>query len=188
MGLALSLPIGDAIHNMRAALDHVWNTLARERNLTGFPTFPFHETRQNLIDMVGKSPVANAFPETRRLIFDEIRPHRDCGGNELFWTITKLDKIDKHNLLVPTVEVTKVKKLKIRSGGRTLEIIDCTYSNFLHFGKFQGPVEYEGDIEIGFEIKFPEDNYLPGQPVISSLIEMAQATRNSVDLFRETFL
>lgn len=187
-GMALSLQIGDAIHNLRSALDHTWTALARGIGLTGFPTFPFHETRKNLEDMIDKSAIAQAFPDTRRLILDEIKPHRDAGGNEVFWTITKFDKIDKHNLLVPTIEVTKVECLRINTGGMVMQMTDCDMSQGIHIGMFGDPVEFEDDPKLAFEITFPTASFLPGEAVLPALINMAEAADKAVDLFRDTFL
>lgn len=183
----LALPLGDAIHNLRAALDHTWNALARDAKIKGFPTFPFHERRQELIDSVGKSPVARAFPSVHRLIFDEIKPHRDEGGNEVFWTITKFDKIDKHNLLVPIVDVTKIEHLTIVAGGMRFEMSDCTGANFRHLARVHGPITYEGEPKISFEVAFPTDSYLPGQSISETLTEMVRSTRHAISLFKSEF-
>lgn len=113
----LPLAIGDAIHNLRAALDHVWMALWRKSGKTGFGTFPFHETRKNIEDAIAKSPVKEAFPEVEKIVLDYVKPYRDEDGNSILWAITKLDKIDKHNLIIPLVEKKTIQNLKVFAPG-----------------------------------------------------------------------
>lgn len=191
----IPLIIGDAIHNLRAALDHIWVALAvesappekRDTTAVKFATFPFHELRQNVKAAVEKGLIKEAFPDTERLILDEIRPHSDAGGDHVFWAITKLDKIDKHNLIVPTVQFHSFEETTVRAGGSTFRMTNVTMSNVGAFGSFAGPVEYEHKGRASIEITFPKNEPLGGESVIPTLTNMADSTRKAVNLFRETF-
>jgi hypothetical protein len=111
---ALGLAIGDAIHNLRCALDHaIWEMLSGKNNDA---SFPMHETRENLADSfitatvaVGqktKKPGRNAyleraFPGVNDLFVNQIKPY--LGGNTPLWLIGKIDNIDKHRSIIPTI-------------------------------------------------------------------------------------
>lgn len=182
-GRLMPLIIGDAIHNLRSAFDHLWLALHRTTSDTGKPSFPFHKTRQNLVDALTKSPVKSAFPNVEPLILNEIKPHRDSGGNEAVWAITHFDNIDKHNLIIPVVQVHKA---TIRIGG--VKFTNCSFSgNAVDFAS-NAPLEIKDDGHITIEIALPEGDALGGQPVLPTLLNMAQATSKAVQLFREEFL
>lgn len=184
----IPLIIGDAVHNLRAAFDHIWMTLWRASAQSGYATFPFHETRKNLEDAVTKSPVKIAFPDVERLILEDVKPHRDFGGNELLWTITKFDKIDKHNLIIPVITVHKIQRASIKTGGITINISNSRFGRANNFLASDMPIEYQNDSGVAVDVTFPENKFLPGEPVLPSLLNMAEATDKSVELFRRTFL
>ena len=78
----LALAIGDAVHNLRASLDHAATTVVRaaDRSSASFVTFPFHEKRENLVAS-SYGPIEAAFPNANvtEWIRDTIKPYR--GGN-----------------------------------------------------------------------------------------------------------
>lgn len=189
MGECIPLIVGDCVHNLRSSLDHLWMAFYRQADISGYGYFPFHETRKNLIDAVDKSPVCLAFPDTKRLILDDLKPHRDEGGDEPFWSITKLDKIDKHNLIITVFRVNHVRDLHFSTGNvRNIRITDAAFANNGGFIRSNQPVEYHNKGKISVEISFPKNDLFIGEPVIPTLLNMAQTTGKAIDLFKETFL
>jgi hypothetical protein len=196
LGPTIPLIIGDAVHNLRAALDRLWGTLARSAEpdkadiaSVKFATFPFHETPKNVEDAVKKGAVKVAFPQTEDLILNQIKPYRDSDGNSVLWSITKLDKIDKHNLIIPIITATRIPLLRVTSPmGHDIQFTDCTFANSQ--GSFIGmaiPLEMQQQGELALEIAFPQDNVLGGEPVFPTLLNMSEATTHTVNLFREAF-
>lgn len=188
IGEHIPLVIGDAIHNLRAPLDHIWMALWRASGKTGFGTFPFHETRKNLEDAIAKSPIKMAFPDVEALILDHVKPYGDAGGNHVLWTITKFDKIDKHNLIIPTIKVHRIGNLTAQIGRTNIHMSGNTFINVGSIIGSNNPIEYQQNGKITLQITFPEDGLLTGKPVLPTLLNMAQATDETVKLFRETFL
>lgn len=188
LGRQIPLIIGDAIHNLRAPLDHIWMGLWRASQREGYGTFPFHEERGNLEDMVKKSAVVLAFPNVGDIILNKIKPYKD--GNELFWTITKLDKLDKHNLIIPTFTIRKIESATFTTnrGGKTT-IIDSHFGGDMPLARFRTAdgMKIEQNGEIALEVTFPKGDFLARKPVVETLINMAQATDEVVNLFRKTF-
>ena len=194
-GRFIPLVIGDAIHNLRAAFDHLRGALARAAepdrahfSKVNFAKFPFDKERKNVKSAVEKGPVKEAFPETERLILDEIKPYSDAGGDMVLWSITKFDKLDKHNLVIPTINVHHFQSFVAKlPGGLTIKMTDCAVN--LGGSFIEGPaVEYQGDGKITLDITFPEGDLLGRQPVLPMLLNMARSTSKAVKLFRETFL
>jgi hypothetical protein len=104
---------GDAVHNLRSALDHLAYDLVRieiskqgnksQEKLLEHVQFPIaadshrvnNAIKTNQIDKAGKM-VENAVRA--------LRPYR--GGNYGLCALHDLDRIDKHRLIIPVIEVT----------------------------------------------------------------------------------
>ncbi|MCA1452073.1 hypothetical protein I6F35_02440 [Bradyrhizobium sp. BRP22] len=110
----IPLILGDAIHNLRTALDH----LAQQLYLvgTGATTysskteFPISESTQKLRGVI-KDKCKGIRPEA----IDELlalEPYKDGKGNDL-WVLHKLNNIDKHRTLVAAG--VKYRSVNIRS-------------------------------------------------------------------------
>jgi hypothetical protein len=110
----LLLSIGDAIHNMRAALDYVVSEILDWKDTR--LTFPMAETREELatsfrtepeiVDGKTKGKGRNAALELAikgigEFFLDQLKPYK--SGNDTLWSLGKLDNTDKHRLLIPTV-------------------------------------------------------------------------------------
>lgn len=184
----IPLIIGDAIHNMRSALDHVWMALWRQAKKSGYGTFPFHEERANLEDMVKKSPIRTAFPQIDSLILDAIKPYRD--GNHLLWTITKFDKLDKHNLIIPTLQIRRGGPVTIKAANSIIKISDIIMEDCAPVNLVAGdnPFELNQDNNFSLEIHFQNGGFLEGQPVLPSLLDMLKAVDETIQLFWKTFI
>jgi hypothetical protein len=99
---SFALLIGDAVHNLRAALDYLaWQLVIANgqtpkagSNGTQFPIYnpsPKTKTHQGVIQ--GISPGAQK-------VLDSLKPYR--GGNDDLWNLHQLDISDKHKLLLVT--------------------------------------------------------------------------------------
>lgn len=97
--IELSLILGDALHNMRSALDLVFCQLVEANNLIVAcgDSFPVHATRDRY-EPGGKRQIkARVSPEAFEII-DSLNPYR--GGNDALWTLHKLDIVDKHRTIL----------------------------------------------------------------------------------------
>lgn len=105
----LSAIIGDAIHNLKCALDHVWvETLTRlipVRNWerTKFPAFA---TRDGLEAALRKQKIDVSAPYFFRFIIGQIKPYDE--GDWTIRTVHKLDIRDKHRLLIPAIHYSSI--------------------------------------------------------------------------------
>jgi hypothetical protein len=96
----LSLIVGDAIHNLRSALDFAWRSTISKHlpdKISARTKFPVRDTRQDL-----ESTLHGIEVDTRcKRLFDcvvlEIQPYKG-GNNSAIWTLHNLDIFDKHLL------------------------------------------------------------------------------------------
>jgi hypothetical protein len=92
--------IGDAIHNMRAALDHMATEICEiTTQSTKKVYFPFSASEGELDRQIKEKNFDNAGTDAISLLKD-IKPYR--GGNEKLRAIHDIDIIDKHRALVVT--------------------------------------------------------------------------------------
>jgi hypothetical protein len=107
----LGLVIGDAVHNLRTALDYAWIQALTilKCQITNYSKFPVFETLEALKNaLVGikidvASPIFNC-------LMSEIQPYRT--GDDLIYTLHELDIADKHRLLTPVVQVADASGIK----------------------------------------------------------------------------
>ncbi len=197
----LSLISGDAINNLRSALDHLAYQFALLNGITDAKKlrqvqFPICESLKEYeallpgkIKQLGKTAVE---------AISLYKPYH--GGNETLWLLGQLNNIDKHRLLV-TVETIFDKigiivdwdhargylpDLPSKFTGETVQWINVRGSKdaeVFRLVKPQNPLLYsEGDstndqnFQITFEIAFAE----PGIPQRETVIETLQGMRDLV--------
>jgi hypothetical protein len=101
--------VGDAVHNLRTALDHIALEIMQrfEAHLeeTGFP---IDKDRQSLIEQPRYREIERVVPGIANIIADFI----DSNGPQLIG-LDHLDFIDKHRLLLTRVSIAKVSVLRI---------------------------------------------------------------------------
>jgi hypothetical protein len=193
-GLPHELPVwtGDAIHNLATSLDYLWSGLARQAvpNLATRAHFPRHETRQNLADMLSKSPVSKAFPIVEGLILDHLKPYKE--GNFHLWAVGKLDNVDKHRLFFTAMSIAKFGKFRPVSEDGS--VIDLSHSTMQTHGPeltlgFAAPFKLNDDAELIVDVVFHEPEILPpGQPILKTLLDLAETVSGVSQTFRESFL
>jgi hypothetical protein len=95
----ISTILGDALHNLRSALDHAAGDLVRAAK--GNPRgvyFPFCDDPADLPDMIRAKKLHRAGPWAVALL-ESLQPYR--GGNIMLRGLHDLDVHDKHQALVP---------------------------------------------------------------------------------------
>lgn len=108
--------IGDVLHNLRAAIDHAyWNCTEKHAKSDGERKsiqFPITSTETALRDSVLPGLPSRVSQEFAQALAN-LKPYRD-GGNTLLCAIHDLDVLDKHKLLVPTGNFTKINSSMIQ--------------------------------------------------------------------------
>lgn len=105
--LFVPIGVGEALHNLRGALDHLISAIVT--NITNEKdyrvNFPFHEERAQLLKME-KHPLRVHAPDVWDIVVNELRPYRDGDGVKALWALNKLNNTDKHRLLLTCFDQT----------------------------------------------------------------------------------
>jgi hypothetical protein len=98
--LGFSLIVGDAIHNLRSALDHLaWQLVEVNGKTPSKGTyFPISETLTKYKSSKGAK--IQGMSAGAKNLLDSIKPYQ--GGNDDLWILNELDNFDKHRLLFVT--------------------------------------------------------------------------------------
>jgi hypothetical protein len=115
---ALSVRCGDAIHNLRSALDHAYAAVVRRAATSDRERkavqFPFSETASRLEEACRNRLAHKVSPEFLKAIV-ALQPHGEPGGNEILYFMHALDLPDKHAHLVPTAYYVSFTAEQIRA-------------------------------------------------------------------------
>jgi hypothetical protein len=109
----LSLITGDAIHNLKCALDFAWNrTISRllPDKLSRNTLFPVRDTRQDLVNALHGIEVDTRCLPLFNCILSDIQPYKG-GKSSIVWTLHDLDIFDKHLLVLalsPRAQITGI--------------------------------------------------------------------------------
>jgi hypothetical protein len=111
--LDMAVVIGDAIHNLKTALDFGWCRTAHRFNvpIDRFSKFPVRDTAKELANALQGRNVHTICPELYKRIVTDIQPYE--GGNEDIWAVHHLDIIDKHQLLIPLFDMTAITDMTV---------------------------------------------------------------------------
>jgi|GEM_PF-1779524 len=111
----ISLATGDAIHNLRTALDHAWVESFARLNLvpTKWTRFPFPDGAQKLEDTLRGGKVDILAPKLFKWITD-IKPYPGGNaGSDVLCVLHEADIMDKHKLILPVVAYTGLSGIRV---------------------------------------------------------------------------
>lgn len=117
----IGLIIGDAIHNLKCALDFAWLDSLERLSLptepySKLPVFPSKEQLERVL-FGGKVHAAN--PRLCPFLINEIKPYE--GGNGAIWFIHKLDIDDKHRLLIQVTHYLSINGIELENQAGNIE-------------------------------------------------------------------
>jgi hypothetical protein len=175
---------GDAIHNLRSALDHLAHQLilANGRSPTIHSGFPILNTANNKAEFRRKvKGMSRAAVKAIRLF----KPYK--RGNRSLWTLHRLDIADKHHLLLAVAATYENVVLK-KSVGQGIEVTLTLEPKHLkplkvgdvllrHFDKD------DLNTEFSFDVALNEPGVVKCQPALPLLRELSDAVENVVSNF-----
>jgi hypothetical protein len=183
----LPLSMGDAVHNMRSALDHLAMAIIRRANVSAKKDayFPFDETRDGLVARLDNGPIKKACPGIEEIILDEIQPYR--AGKTPLWEMNRLDNIDKHNLLIPAVYATQlmVERLKVQNGVMRHCLLRLEPGGVINLFGSNQEFEVEGEIHPSFDVIFPKAAPFEEQPVLPTLIQVVESVSEAIHIVED---
>ena len=187
-----ALIIGDAVHNLRAALDLLATGIARTHNANAIIHYPMSRVREDLVVKPGTNPtpaqkslkaIEQALSGATSLILDEIRPTN--GPNDALWSFHALDNDDKHNLLIPTVNVTSVSNLNCTIGTNRFVggQIGGDATKPIKLIRADIPFFINDDFYTSVEVKFGPSGPFQSDSVVQTLTQIAELVTFTIDKF-----
>jgi hypothetical protein len=178
----INLIIGDAVHNLRSAFDHLNCRLIEAGGGTPKPnsTFPICKSPEHYASALGKGEIGKMRPGTDKLI-QSIQPY--MSGDSTLWHIHALDRVDKHRLILTVTMALTAWIFPVQPGWEVK--FDSTFREPLEAGQeiFRTPVrsyhpEAHKNIKLGLDITFGKTEIVAGKPVLETLngmVDLASA-------------
>lgn len=173
--------LGNAVHNLRVALDYVACELVRSAGAEPKGVyFPICESADKYrSESPGKT---RGMPQIAKEMIDQMRPY--SGGNDGLWGLHRLDIIDKHRLL-PMVG------MRVGSWQVNLSPTPTNYNfampSILQEGDMIGWIDgnHEADkqMSVTADISFGEPDVFEGQPMIETLVQLGDLVQAIVSHF-----
>jgi hypothetical protein len=195
---AINLILGDAIHNLRSALDHcVWSMVGdlADEKVRGKIQFPFVAEESRLVRSINDRSLELA---GEKVVAEIHRCEPYPGGNELLYGLYTLDVADKHKLIITSYSVASMNSLdfaRMVPGLKGYANVDISIHHGAKFvvtgvkpGQIDGAAtqriaritEYERKLQPTFEIAFGEGEALSGRAVIPTLMAIAQEVEDTI--------
>lgn len=187
----LALIIGDAIHNLRTALDHMtWEMVGRDggkqhRQLR----FPSHHDRASF------EGACNGIETPSQAIRDALKATEafPSGKGYVLYSLHALDNADKHTVLMPTFRVLRIPNHSILNPDGTThsergEHLWASSDTGSFFIPQRDPLPAGATIQIDQNAKpaigifFGGIDSVPMQPVLPLLGRLRHATANAIDI------
>jgi hypothetical protein len=182
-----ALLLGDALHNLRAALDHTISAIAAAG---GHPIektfFPFASSSAT-IEQAIKKGVALAGEEAMN-ICRGLSPYP--GGNDALWGLHAADIADKHRAIIPGAAYGNFQfRLLPNSNqqGVGIEVPIHPLGDEPYFVPGINGREHETPSEIGLslDVIFPTNGPLGGYPMVATLFELRRLVLEAIGEFQK---
>lgn len=166
--------IGDAVNNLREALDYWVNAALKAIGQTRKVYFPFSEEWKNLETSPNYPAIQKSFPDAAKFILEKIQPCRDT--NLHLWASTHLGNFNKHNDFVPTISVVNIENGNVRFGTNTIQNLNVggDANHPIIIIRSNTPITIDNDFRTSVEITFPDGAIFENQPVVPTLKQMSQ--------------
>jgi hypothetical protein len=186
----LALIIGDAVHNLKCALDYAWvGTIERlaPSALGNFAKFPIFATVDKLKIALHGAKIDRSSPALFDFIVGNIKSYE--GGNHTLWSIHRLDILDKHRLLIPVLQMAAVDGIEVQNE-RGKVVKGFTWGS-LEQPPYFVPIESGWHIknkgQISIAIIFDERTPVYSMDVPDMLATFSIGTLNIVQLLEQRF-
>lgn len=187
--ITAALIIGDVLHNLRSALDLLYYqiVLRCDGAPTKYTRFPILDTREELeVRLDAALKKQQITPTVRGFILKTIKPYK--AGNFALWAIDDLNIRDKHQLLVPMLQLMAIEGIRLKDKEDGTEIPLSTI--FIDDSWDQRLTELYGrDLEVtdkghaSAAILFHLGTPLEGQAALPALNGIAEEVTRTIEAF-----
>jgi hypothetical protein len=200
----IPLILGDAINNLRSALDHIcfaiWErvesveSLEKKKNGRGV-AFPFCDTGEQLKERLDQTQMTAAPPAVVHEI-TALRPYR--GGNKYLYEIQSLNNTDKHRTILLVGMGIRIRGSELKRLLAPLPVPENLTDEMLveTFGPFgfdigandaSASFDIKADFQPNFTIGFGQGEVLENEAIESALSGMIQATDEAIRRLARAF-
>jgi hypothetical protein len=187
----IALIIGDAVHNLRSALDHLaWQlVLSNGETPTKKTYFPIQDPSQEFTP-VSEDKRIEGISLAAKHFFEEVQPRNT--GDDTLWRLHTLDIADKHRLLITAQVASHSWGVSAPGNIDTLwfpeavhvvavgdEIINIPTSTY-------GRQKHE-DFQLAIDIVFGGSEVIGGESVVAALNQIADYTADVIKKFEKFF-
>lgn len=189
---SLALIIGDAIHNLRSALDHAtWELIGRDCGTQDkWLHFPTGETETDYLSRCNgiKTP-----RQDTKTFFIQFQAYRGGDGERIFG-LNAFDNTDKHVIVTPVLGLAKLRHLKATHPNPRLPDIHVADVGVMFRPDKRAPIarmppdysiEFNEDTDFALDILFGDVDIFKFAPAIQTLESLSDAVSDTVGNFRE---
>lgn len=176
--------LGDAIHNLRVALDHAYCILieANGHTTTDYSSFPFGKDWPSIEGRINKEIEKGNGPSdpVRDFIGTDVQPFP--GGPHNLWDLHRLDITDKHKRILPMGSSAFIGSMEVKNpsgwGPRikleNISLVNCG-------GLVEGGIAVLRDeVNTAFDVNFGRGQPLEGQPILVTLRKLKESVCNAL--------
>jgi hypothetical protein len=173
----IALIIGDAVHNLRSALDHLaWQLVEAGGGTpnphTYFPIFYGSDGPHKYASAVGSGEIKK-MPVGAEKLINSVQPY--LTGDNTLWLINELDRVDKHRLVITVGSLLTA--WQVSSGGMIIPfpqnprplVLDDEITN-IPTSTYKG--QKHDDFDLGIDIAFGEPEVAEGKSVLDTVNKM----------------
>lgn len=183
-----ALTIGDALHNLRSALDFLYyaTVLACGGTPSNWTRFPVRDTREELAACIKSALEHKRISlQIHDLILSTVKPYK--AGNYTLWAVDDLNIRDKHQLLIPVLKAMLFQGVRLKDDQHTIIPIDLYVMDESGSMKLRELVDKNLTVQdkghatpnIFFDIGIPFE----GQPVSQTLSGIAVEITRTIEAF-----
>ncbi len=180
--------IGDAVHNLKCALDHAWlETMTRLVPAKSWERskFPAYATPEDVESALRKLEIHISSPQFFDLIMTKVEPHD--RGDFAIRTVHELDIRDKHRLLIPVVHYSSIGDIYLKDQQGQVHRGDTwgTTIPLPHFVKFERGLHIEDPGNASFDVMFEYGDAGRETRTVDTLRLYSQYISRVVELFEQ---
>lgn len=189
MPSGLGVVLGDVVHNLRSALDHaVWELIGLDAGTQDrFTKLPSGDDR---ISFEASARGTKTPRQDTKDFLVHLAIYPDGRGDPLHG-LNLLNNADKHRIITPVARsatVSGIATMDLKTGQRfevgPVASDPDTNDNIAVFTGFPGHgIDANQEFQLSFEICFGETDAFPEQPVIPTLLHLAEAVNGTLGQF-----
>jgi hypothetical protein len=187
----VSLLMGDAIHNLRTALDFAWIEAIRKlegRAAESSTEFPVGKSREDLLAALNGIRLRESWPDLFSYIVSDLQPYHG-GKNEAVWCLHELDIIDKHRLLMPVFHWSAVSGPEAEDDRHRLpDLAGVRTLGRPKIERFPASSGARNEGRPSFEIQFEAGIPLEAAPIIPTLKQLTRIVYGIVIALETVYL